>query len=272
MRRTGTTDLGVGYQGEALDKDTGLIYLRARWYNPDLGRFMEMDTDEGNQEDPRSLNKYAAFDDNGVDNSDPSGNYIPNRGSAVFTINDASTGVFRTVLEGVNEKLADSSDVNSTEGNIRRLIGYFNEVSVDSGIPTKVLGSLAWSESPNGSLGYWDRNAGPANGIMQLTNSKFKGADDLTNITEGARILSENKAIEEASKPRGWVNINHQKHILTPEQKNNEWDLSVWLYKGRDTGNTHDWLVNIYPRWPVATGAQSTREPLISLWNKYANP
>jgi RHS repeat-associated protein len=73
LRRMGTTDLGVGYQGQCRDNDTGLIYLRARWYNPDLGRFMEMDTYEGDQQDPLSLNKYIFGKSNGVDNSDPSG-------------------------------------------------------------------------------------------------------------------------------------------------------------------------------------------------------
>ena len=79
MRRTGTTDLGVGFQGEALDKDTGLIYLRARWYNPDLGRFMQMDSYEGDQVDPQSLNKYTAFANDPNDKSDPSGNQYGSR-------------------------------------------------------------------------------------------------------------------------------------------------------------------------------------------------
>ena len=35
---------------------------------------MGMDAAEGGQEDPLTLNKYVAFNDNGVDNSDPSGN------------------------------------------------------------------------------------------------------------------------------------------------------------------------------------------------------
>jgi hypothetical protein len=240
--------------------------------NPSVGRFQSMDTVAGDQEDPQSLHLYEFVADNPLNKYDPTGNSIQNRGSAVFTINDASTGVFRTVLEGVNEKLATSSDVNSTEGNIRRLIGYFNDVSVTSGIPVNVLGSLAWSESPNPVTGYWDRDAGSAYGIMQLTNPRFKGVDDLTNITEGARILADDKAIEDIYKPRGYGKVNGKIYNLTTEQKNYEWDFAVWLYKGRDTGNTHDWRFNIYPTWPrVTNGPQITKEPLISLWDKYAN-
>ncbi len=37
------TPNNIGVDSEYTDNDTGLIYLRARWMNPTLGRFMEMD-------------------------------------------------------------------------------------------------------------------------------------------------------------------------------------------------------------------------------------
>jgi RHS repeat-associated protein len=56
---TGTTPNVYRYQGEALDSETGLYYMRARYYDPTVGRFLNVDpmTDKG--EHPYS---YAAAD------------------------------------------------------------------------------------------------------------------------------------------------------------------------------------------------------------------
>src|SRR5208337_4021408 len=64
------------YCGEQFDPDLGFYYLRARYLNPNSGRFWTMDTFEGDQEDPLSLHKYLYGEDNPVDNSDPSGNDV----------------------------------------------------------------------------------------------------------------------------------------------------------------------------------------------------
>lgn len=61
-----------------LDNDTGLYYLQARWYAPDLGRFVSPDPlfvlkpEEGIQE-PQRLNPYAYAGNNPVRYADPSG-------------------------------------------------------------------------------------------------------------------------------------------------------------------------------------------------------
>jgi len=58
---------------EYRDSDTGLIYLRARWMNPTLGRFQSMDSDEGENDDPLSLHKYTFASGDPQDRIDPSG-------------------------------------------------------------------------------------------------------------------------------------------------------------------------------------------------------
>ncbi|MFA6545411.1 MAG: RHS repeat-associated core domain-containing protein [Limisphaerales bacterium] len=61
------------YAGEQWDADLGLYYNRARYLNPDTGRFWNMDTFEGNTDDPLSLHKYLYTANNPVNMVDPSG-------------------------------------------------------------------------------------------------------------------------------------------------------------------------------------------------------
>lgn len=58
------------YCGEYFDKETGTIYLRARYYDPSIGRFITEDSDEGKINDPLSLNLYTYCRDNPIMYSD----------------------------------------------------------------------------------------------------------------------------------------------------------------------------------------------------------
>ena len=61
------------YTGEYWDQDSQLLYLRARWYDPKVARFVSADPFEGKQRNPRSLNRYAYAHSDPVHNADPSG-------------------------------------------------------------------------------------------------------------------------------------------------------------------------------------------------------
>lgn len=52
------------YAGEYFDETTGLQYLRARWYDPSVGRFISEDTFEGDDTNPLSLNLYTYVENN----------------------------------------------------------------------------------------------------------------------------------------------------------------------------------------------------------------
>jgi RHS repeat-associated protein len=61
-----------GFTGESIDAND-LVYLRNRYYNPELGTFLSMDPYEGDFNDPMSLNRYAYVRGNPVNLTDPSG-------------------------------------------------------------------------------------------------------------------------------------------------------------------------------------------------------
>jgi RHS repeat-associated protein len=64
-----------GYAGEHRDGGTGLIYLRARMYDPVIGRFLQRDPIAGKLRTPLSLNRYSYVRNNPTSLVDPSGLY-----------------------------------------------------------------------------------------------------------------------------------------------------------------------------------------------------
>jgi RHS repeat-associated protein len=61
-----------GYSGEVTDEN-GLVYLRARYYLPESGRFVTRDTWFGNYNHPFSMNKYVYSYNDSSTYTDPSG-------------------------------------------------------------------------------------------------------------------------------------------------------------------------------------------------------
>ena len=66
-----------GYTGEMTD-DTGLVNLRARYYDSSMGRFISADTWGGDYQNPITLVKWLYANANPVMNTDPSGNITYN--------------------------------------------------------------------------------------------------------------------------------------------------------------------------------------------------
>lgn len=62
-----------GYTGEQFDDVTGLLYLRARYYNPNLHTFMGKDPWSGNPGKPQSMNGWSYVDNNPINWTDPTG-------------------------------------------------------------------------------------------------------------------------------------------------------------------------------------------------------
>jgi RHS repeat-associated protein len=71
--RQGTTPNNYLYRGEQYDSDLGLYYLRARYYNPNTGRFLSRDPYEGDPSDPVTLHKYLYVGGDPVNWIDPPG-------------------------------------------------------------------------------------------------------------------------------------------------------------------------------------------------------
>lgn len=73
LKKTGDTENNYLYTGEQYDPNIGFYYLRARYMNPCIGRFINMDIWEGNIYDPVTLHKYLYANADPVNHIDPSG-------------------------------------------------------------------------------------------------------------------------------------------------------------------------------------------------------
>ncbi|WP_258958555.1 RHS repeat-associated core domain-containing protein, partial [Bacillus toyonensis] len=62
-----------GYAGYMYDKEIGMYYLIARYYNPEHGVFLSIDPDPGDEDDPVTQNGYTYGDNNPVMMVDPDG-------------------------------------------------------------------------------------------------------------------------------------------------------------------------------------------------------
>ena len=92
------------YAGEQYDSITGEYYLRARYYDPAMGRFMNEDTYKGQIENPQSMNLYAYCLNNPVIYTDPSGHYVAEQDNSNKCSSGQGTGNSR-VLNAYNYKI-----------------------------------------------------------------------------------------------------------------------------------------------------------------------
>lgn len=70
---SGSPTQGPGYTGHIEDADSGLVYMQARYYDPDVGRFLSTDPKVGAAGNVNSFGRYGYANMNPVSNIDPDG-------------------------------------------------------------------------------------------------------------------------------------------------------------------------------------------------------
>ena len=99
------------YRGEQYDPDLGLYYLRARYYNPNTGRFMSRDPNAPQPRnskavpiDPKYLHKYLYANGDPINRIDPGGRIDLFEASAQF-VEDLGDEIGEAIYEHAEEAL-----------------------------------------------------------------------------------------------------------------------------------------------------------------------
>ncbi len=147
---TGTTENHYLYTGEQFDGSLDNYYLRARYYNYAIGRFMSMDSWAGVNSDPVTLNKYLYGNSDPVNNVDPSGKF--SIGSLMAAINVASS------LVTIAQTVSDAAGIGGSGLDLQDIAIIAGTV-VAGGAAFKVIGAIAKKRKFAGAKSKPDKKA-----------------------------------------------------------------------------------------------------------------
>jgi RHS repeat-associated protein len=163
----------LGYAGELQDAN-GLVYLRSRWYDPVVGRFMSADAYSGAQPAPRSLNRYAYTEANPVNGRDPSGYCVDPGGPGIrYCVETFIPTRFACPFPlpcGVGDNRGPSADSGDDSYRVRQLITADGSVTNFAGISS--LGFFGWGRT-RGSLENCTEQTDP--GSVNVSCTGFNG-------------------------------------------------------------------------------------------------
>lgn len=86
-----------GYNAESYNPNTGLEYLRVRYYNAESGKFFQEDTYLGDLREPLTLNRYASVLNSPLNYMDPTGHSASGR--------DDNKKPKKTIYDGYDEEI-----------------------------------------------------------------------------------------------------------------------------------------------------------------------
>ena len=66
----------IKYAGEYYDDELDMLYLRARYYDPQIGRFISLDAERGSIQNPMDMNRYVYCRNNPIKYVDPTGMHL----------------------------------------------------------------------------------------------------------------------------------------------------------------------------------------------------
>ena len=97
------------YTGKEKDVSTGLYYYGARYYDPEIGRFLTRDTVKGSRDSPQTLNKYIYCLNNPMKYIDPTGNQTQDPQQAVEDVFAGLQNIDPETYEELQEKVENGT-------------------------------------------------------------------------------------------------------------------------------------------------------------------
>lgn len=148
LEQDGRDDNPFRYCGEYFDKETGEVYLRARYYQPIVGRFLTRDTYTGEEDEALSLHLYTYCQNGGVNGIDPSGHWN------------------KKVHQGMTEVVAETIGFSQQEARI---------IAIASHKADKACSGKKWKVKIGGTVVTADDLLGIKTKVSNSTRNKGKG-------------------------------------------------------------------------------------------------
>ena len=244
------------YAGEVYDEETGLYYLRARYYDPSTGRFLNEDTVEGQIDNPLSLNLYTYCYNNPLIYLDPTGNtaqdFLMGMGDVLFAGIDNTfvrwiLGQFGLTIKDYKYESAVDYYAGRVVGDVLLMIGSTGGIIKGVGtIMASVGGGAALTVGSGGTLalGGWVVVAGGvavgsaevAVGAAVLSAAAGNFGDDLN------KLMDANKVAGKGNSKGGHQPSNLKEQLAVEEAMSNP-------AAGRELKG-----LNNDPRWPKSEG------------------
>jgi len=186
----------------------GLLYMRARYYNPEIKRFMNEDTYEGEIEDPLTLNQYSYVENNPLIKVDPSGHCgFSDKDQRTDCIIDAMplVGSAKSVAELITGQNPITKEELSTGDKVISAIGLIPEGKY-IGKGAKLLGKGASKGFKAIKKLFRACNCFTA-GTKVLTD---QGERNIEDIVVGDRVLSKDETTGEVAYKEVTATFNHE--------------------------------------------------------------
>ena len=149
-------DSGIGYTGHMSDGDTGLVYMQARYYDPQIGWFLSTDPVTFTPDKPQQFNRYWYANGNPYLYTDPDGRFGLLKQAIKFI---AKGGDAAATFSGIAEDVATLANPVATGGQKALAV-----VSLASEVfsPVSLKDGKAIAEGIEGALRHGDDAAGAA--------------------------------------------------------------------------------------------------------------
>jgi RHS repeat-associated protein len=169
------------YTGEQWDSDVGLLYLRARWYDPATGRFTTRDPFPGFVGLPQTQNPYVYVNNNPTNLTDPSGKIAP------LLIAAGVGAIIGGVASGVSYVLAHPCENYLQSGGFWRAVGVGALSGAAAGAVGFWVGGLAIGAGLSGSIAQGILTGVAASSVGQVvTNLFMPGANWYDGLLEAS--------------------------------------------------------------------------------------
>ncbi len=183
----------IRYAGEFYDAETGLYYLRARYYDPYIGRFISEDSYWGEDINPLSLNLYTYAHNDPVQHIDPTGHLAWQEKDNKLPTSEAKAAMSAAISNYDKAKAkGDKGGMAAAESEAARLRSYIKTDTNSNG------------GSSSGSKG---GSSGKSSGGSSSKGSRNK---DKVTVTWEGYIIDINISELEEYRSHGWGEFKGQ--------------------------------------------------------------